>query len=78
MFRCQSCGSTEFQLVIHPDFKGQVEINTNEHEEVIVTAGQQKFVADLMFINQFGICSGCRATKKWEYYFPNKQANAVD
>ncbi len=73
MFKCKACDSTEFKLVVHPDFEGSVEITTNEHNEVIVQAGQQRFTADLMFINQFGVCSRCGATKEWDYFFVDKQ-----
>ena len=71
MFKCQSCGSTDFKVVVHPGYTGTVETEVNEHDELIITAGGQTFVADLMFINQFGVCEGCGATKKWDYYFPD-------
>lgn len=76
MFRCKECHATEFNLVINPDFKGEVEISTNEHQEVIVRAGGQEFIADLMFMNQFGVCSECGSIKNWEYYFPKKLTSA--
>jgi hypothetical protein len=70
MFRCKTCGSTEFQLVLHPDYQGKVEITRNEHEEVLIVANNQEFIADLMFMNQFAVC-GCGDIRKWEYFFPN-------
>ncbi len=76
MFKCKACDSGEFKLVVHPNFEGTVNVTTNEHDEVIVQAGEQTFVADLMFINQFGVCANCGATKKWEYHFPEKSERA--
>lgn len=72
MFKCRECHSTEFQLVIHPDFDGLVEIHTNEHHEVVIKINNQEFIADLMFMNQFGVCQGCGAIKNWEYFFPER------
>jgi hypothetical protein len=70
MFQCKKCQTTEFRLVIHPDYQGTVEVGCNEFDEVVVTANQQTFVADLMFMNQFAVCQQCDAIKNWEYYFP--------
>jgi len=69
MFKCKECNSTEFQLVIHPDYQGMVEVSCNEFNEVLVTANNQEFIADLMFMNQFAVCSNCGAIKSWEYFF---------
>ena len=69
MFKCKECGTTEFQLVINPEYEGRVALKTNEHDEVVVMAEGQEFIADLMFMNQFAVCSGCGAIKKWEYFF---------
>lgn len=71
MFKCKECGSTEFKLVVQPGFNGQVEVSQNEFNEVVVTANQQEFIADLMFINQFAVCRQCEAIKCWEYFFRN-------
>lgn len=76
MFKCKECKSTEFQLVVHPDYDGMVEVRCNEFNEVVVTVGTQEFVADLMFINQFGVCRQCGSIKNWEYFFP-EQAKAM-
>ena len=78
MFKCRECESTEFHLVLNPSFKGQVEVTTNDHDEVLVRAGagesRQEFIADLMFMNQFAVCSGCGAIKQWMYFFPKGAA----
>jgi hypothetical protein len=70
MFKCKECHSTEFQLVVHPDYEGTVEISCNEFNEVLVKAGSREFIADLMFMNQFAVCKHCGAIKAWEYFFP--------
>ncbi|MBY0402272.1 MAG: hypothetical protein K2X66_00095 [Cyanobacteria bacterium] len=70
MFKCKECGSTEFNLVIDPNFTGKVDISKNEHDEVLISAGNQEFIADLMFMNQFAVCT-CGEIRKWEYFFPN-------
>ena len=72
MFKCRECNSTEFQLVVSPNFGGQVEITTNEHKEVVIKVNNQEFIADLMFMNQFGVCQGCGGIKNWEYFFPER------
>jgi len=69
MFKCKECGSTEFNLVVQPDFTGQVEVDHNEFNEVVITANEQIFIADLMFMNQFAVCRQCEAIKSWEYFF---------
>ncbi len=71
MFKCKECGSTEFNLVVQPGFKGTVDVSHNEHNEVVVTANQQEFIADLMFMNQFAVCRQCESIKRWEYFFRN-------
>lgn len=76
MFKCRECGSTEFNLVINPDYDGMVEVKVNEHEEVVVLAGSQEFIADLMFMNQFAVCNDCGGIKKWQYFFPNRLTTA--
>lgn len=73
MFKCKECGSTEFQLMLQPGFEGLVKISCNEFDEVVVNTGSQEFVADLMFMNQFGVCRDCGAIKNWEYYFPERR-----
>lgn len=77
MFECKHCRSTEFQLVISPDFQGSVDIGCNEFDEVVVTVEQQAFVADLMFMNQFAVCKECGAIKNWDYFFPEQEAKKV-
>ncbi len=72
MFKCKSCGSTEFQLTIHPEYAGRVQVHTNEYDEVVVKADSKEFIADLMFINQYGVCKSCEAIKDWEYHFPKR------
>ena len=69
MFKCRECQSTEFQLVVQKDFKGQVDVGANEFNEVVVRANGQEFIADLMFMNQFAVCKGCEGIKTWEYFF---------
>lgn len=71
MFKCKECSSTEFQLVVQPEYEGLVEISENEHREVVVRAGSQEFIADLMFMNQFAVCRNCGSIKSWEYFFPD-------
>ncbi len=71
MFKCKECGATDFHLMVRPEFDGQVELWTNEHEEVVVkVAGRGEFIADLMFMNDFAVCKGCGGIKQWEYFFP--------
>ena len=70
MFKCKECSSTEFQLVVHQGFNGQVEIKANEFDEVVIVVNNQEFIADLMFMNQFAVCDGCGGIKQWEYFFP--------
>jgi hypothetical protein len=76
VFKCKSCGSTEFNLALSPNFQGNVEIAQNEHEEVVITAGAHEFVADLMFMNQFAVCT-CGEIRQWDYFFKkaNRQAD---
>ncbi len=74
MFRCKDCESTEFHLVLNPAFEGSVEVTTNPHDEVLVRANGQEFIADLMFMNQFAVCSNCGAIKQWAYFFPKASA----
>lgn len=58
--------------MVQPGFTGEVSFTTNEHGDVIVHAGDREFVADLMFMNQFAVCSQCNAIKKWVYHFPEQ------
>ena len=82
MFKCKACDTTEFHLVLNPSFKGEVEVTTNEHDEVLVRAGsgesKQEFIADLMFMNQFAVCTNCGAIKQWAYYFPKAKEPSVN
>jgi hypothetical protein len=73
MFKCKDCESTEFQLVVQPEYEGLVEINCNEHNEVVVRANNQEFIADLMFMNQFAVCRNCGAIRSWDYFFRDPQ-----
>jgi hypothetical protein len=74
MFKCKDCDSTDFQLVVRPDYNGPVvEITSNEHNEVVVRANNQEFIADLMFMNQFAVCRNCGAIKSWDYFFHNPE-----
>jgi hypothetical protein len=59
--------------VVSPNYKGTVEITKNEHDEVLILANNQEFIADLMFMNQFAVCN-CGEIRKWEYFFPNLKA----
>ena len=73
MFLCKACGSGEFELMLHPDFAGSVDVQLNEHQDVLIVAtvngAEQQFVADLMFMNQFALCKQCKATKQWQYHY---------
>jgi hypothetical protein len=69
MFKCKECNSTEFQLVVQPDYQGTLEVSCNEFNEVVVKTHNQEFIADLMFMNQFAVCSSCGSIKNWEYFF---------
>lgn len=69
MFKCRSCQSTEFQLVVQKNYQGTVEVGSNEFNEVVVKANGQEFVADLMFMNRFAVCKGCDGIKNWDYFF---------
>lgn len=55
--------------MVQKNFQGSVDVSTNEFNEVLVKAGGQEFIADLMFMNQFAVCKGCDAIKQWEYFF---------
>ena len=69
MFRCKTCQSTTFQLVLHPSYEGTVKVSYNVYNEVVITTAQQEFIADLMFMNQFAVCDQCGAIKSWDYFF---------
>jgi hypothetical protein len=73
MFRCTSCQSTEFQLMLQPGQQGRVDVRTNEHQELVLTVNKREFIADLLFMNQFALCKCCGAVKKWEYFFPKRK-----
>ena len=75
MFKCKSCGSSEFNLMLHPSYQGTVEITKNEHDEVLIVTAQQEFIADLMFMNQFAVCT-CGEIKQWDYFFPNLEPSS--
>ncbi len=77
MFKCKTCDSTEFQLVVQPQYQGSVQVGCNEFNEVVVTVNNQEFVADLMFMNQFAVCQNCGAIKCWEYFFPGNREAVV-
>ncbi len=77
MFKCQECGSTQFKLMLQPSFQGAVDIYTNDNKDVIVKVNDKEFVADLMFMNQFAVCSGCEAIKSWQYHYPKEQENPI-
>lgn len=77
MFQCKTCQSTEFKLVVQPQFDGNIDIHTNEHDEVLIKAGSQEFIADLLFMNQFAVCKRCNGIKQWEYFFPKTVVNLV-
>jgi hypothetical protein len=77
MFKCQKCGATEFKLMLRPGFDGQVDIGTNENQEVVIKVNGKEFVADLMFMNQFAVCSDCEAIGAWAYHFP-KETSATE
>jgi hypothetical protein len=69
MFKCKKCQATEFQLVVQKNVQGEVDVDANEFNEVVVKVGSQEFVADLMFMNQFAVCKGCGGIKSWDYFF---------
>lgn len=71
MFKCKSCQSTDFQLVVQPEFESRVRVDCNELNEVVVFINNQEFIADLMFMNQFAVCRNCDAIRNWEYFFHN-------
>jgi hypothetical protein len=58
--------------MLQPGFEGQVELDLNTEDEVLVRVNQQEFIADLLFMNQFAVCEDCDSTNSWAYYFPNK------
>ncbi|MGE0201868.1 MAG: hypothetical protein AB7P76_13000 [Candidatus Melainabacteria bacterium] len=70
MFRCTECASTEFELTINPLHQGSVLVETNAHGDVMVSAKGQSFVADLPFMNRFGVCAHCGGIHCWEYFYP--------
>lgn len=74
MFKCKDCDSTEFNLVMQPNYKGDIVVQTNEHQEVEVLVNGQVFTADLKFVNQFAVCKTCSGIRCWEYYFPKHSA----
>lgn len=71
MFQCQQCQSTKFKLQLHTGVDTQVTITTNEHDDVVINAGNQSFVADLSFMNRFALCADCESKKQWAYYYPD-------
>ena len=38
MFKCKACGAITFKLVIDPNFDGRVDVTTNAHDDVMITA----------------------------------------
>ena len=74
MFQCQACGSLEFNLMVQPSFQHSIVVETTADDDVLIKAGQQQFIADLAFINKFGACAQCKATKQWQYYYPKAGA----
>jgi hypothetical protein len=69
MFQCQACGCQEFKLMMQPGTEADVSIAINEHQDVEITVNGKRFVADLAFMNQFAACTGCSATKQWDYFY---------
>ena len=74
MFVCKRCGSKEFRLEVQAQFRDQMEISINEHDETVVRVGTREIVADLLFMNQFAICGACGGIKQWEYDFPKEKS----
>lgn len=70
MFRCTACENQTFSLMLHPDCQVDITVDTNEHGDVLIRAGENTFTADLMFMNQFATCAGCGTKKSWAYYYP--------
>ena len=70
MFKCKSCGSTEFELMLQPGFKGDVSIKCNDHDDVMIRVNDKEFMADMLFMNQFAVCP-CGTIGQWDYFYPN-------
>lgn len=60
--------------MLQPSFAGQVRVETNAQQDVVIHVNDKEFIADLMFMNQFAVCGACDAIKAWEYYFPKDSA----
>ncbi|MEM0951249.1 MAG: hypothetical protein AAGI66_03785 [Cyanobacteria bacterium P01_H01_bin.74] len=69
MFKCQSCQSTEFRLVVNPNQKKSFSIKHNAFNEVVICINQEEFIADLAFMNHFAVCKSCDDIKCWDYFF---------
>jgi hypothetical protein len=76
-FACKACGTTTFVLKVQPSVEQQLNITTNEFDDVLITVGKNPpFQADLGFMNGFASCTGCGAIKQWGYT-PNKNATTA-
>jgi hypothetical protein len=71
MFQCQACGGTDFELMVQPGLNAEVTVHTDEQHDVRISVNGQSFVADLPFMNQFGLCP-CGEIKRWAYYYPGQ------
>jgi hypothetical protein len=69
MFKCQSCQSTQFKLVVTEDCQDRVSVDHNAFNEVLIRINQEEFIADLPFMNQFAVCQCCNNIKCWDYFF---------
>jgi hypothetical protein len=67
MFQCKQCHHQEFELITQPGVKAEITVTTNAHGDIEIHVNNQRFVADLAFMNRFGRCQNCQATKQWEY-----------
>ncbi len=54
-----------------PSFKGQIEVDKNDHGDVVVRVNGKEFIADLLFMNQFAVCESCDAIQAWQYHYPS-------
>jgi hypothetical protein len=77
-FACKACGTTTFVLKVQPSVEQQLNITTNEFDDVLISVGKNPpFQADLGFMNRFASCTGCGAIKQWHYTQTQKPATAT-
>ncbi|MEB3245192.1 MAG: hypothetical protein VKJ06_04305 [Vampirovibrionales bacterium] len=58
-------------LALQPDFKGEVTGKLTPNGDFVMRVtfkdgSEQSFIADLLFMNQFAVCSHCNCLGQWQ------------